>query len=305
MLVLTMAFVMQVGAQTKYDNKNKDGYAIIDDKRTTMTSDQQTMLNEINLVRKNPSGYVAYVQAFAQEKTKGMDATAAANYMKTVNELIAELNGMKALSELKFSDCIYKAAQAHAMDQGKARTSSYNPINHNNEAGKQPHERIGAVCTDFPAWYKRPDGYSAWNGGENLEWDILTSYRKIDPRRSNINLLVDYGEPSRGHRKAILNPRYTHAAPFNYTAKFANGTTEFNIWIQNYGTEEKPNTASSGSSTSGSTAVPKVLPQGCPTSIYQVKMWPPAERTLNNKLIGTETDKYSEECWKYWESKGF
>ena len=105
---------------------------------------------------------------------------------KAVEECYNVLNGMKNdAPALTPSRGISSAAKSHVQEQGKKGT-----IGHNRADG-----------SDFAAVMNR---YGRWGGGcaENI------SYGAGDGREIVIQLLVDDGTPSRGHRKNIMNPSY-------------------------------------------------------------------------------------------------
>ena len=81
---------------------------------TTMTSEEMQMVNEINLVRSNPTAYIPYIQQYMNEssfiRNSGSGIAAA-------NELIAELQQMKPLNTLQTLQCIYNAARKHGEDE--------------------------------------------------------------------------------------------------------------------------------------------------------------------------------------------
>lgn len=90
------------------------------------------------------------------------------------NELKNELNKMVALSPLVFSKDLYKSCKSHGTYVSKTK--------------KFVH--------------------SKGNYAENIQ------YGHSDVRNAIIDLLIDDGVPSRGHRKNILNSRYKHFAVY-------------------------------------------------------------------------------------------
>lgn len=252
MLALMLVFAINTNAQTKITStKNTSLYAMIEQNRKALTTDEQKMLNEINLVRTDPKGYIQHVDAFVADKMKSFDSKyqqADANlkksmdewkvaYMKVISDLKNQLNTMKPVQSLKFSPCILEVAEAHAIDQSKVCSNIWNPIDHTNSKGKGL-ERIGLHCQpSIPA------------GGENLQWEATWD---SNPRKANVTLLIDFGIPNFGHRSTLLHRDFTHCAPYSYEVK--GGAEDVTVWIQNYGTHKdyKP-------------PVPASLPAGCPT----------------------------------------
>ena len=77
------------------------------------------MVDEINLVRSDPAGYVKYVKEYIKKNKTGKQIKTAAN------ELIAELQHLKPLNTLKVSPDLYLAAR----DYGKTMIEN-NSIEH-------------------------------------------------------------------------------------------------------------------------------------------------------------------------------
>jgi len=172
---------------------------------TSMNSDELSMIDEINLMRGNPSGYVRIVRDFvASERARGGFPI----NQSIVEELVRELQASPKLSILKPSECIYKVAIAHANDQ-----RPLGDINHEGRDGSWPWDRIKKGCSDMA------------NGNENLVAGMSTV------RGSVITLLIDEGIPNRGHRKTLMNAEWTHAGCHN-----AGKIGMFpNYWVQKFG----------------------------------------------------------------------
>ena len=101
-----------------------------------------------------------------------------------VNSLISDLKKTKNLSPLYPSKSLTKAARFHAKDMG--------------ETGKTGHHSSKGTDT-----FKRIGRYNNGNyQGENCQY----GYR--EPVLIVLDLLVDAGIPSVGHRKNILNPDF-------------------------------------------------------------------------------------------------
>ena len=282
-LCMIMVVSTSIQAQTKYDTNDGKGSVTIDESQTTLTADQQKMLDEINLVRTNPKAYIPHIEAeaasrlasFPAEYAKADAATKKAmdewkvDFDNNIAGLKKLLNEMKPVSKLEFSPCILKVAQAHAIDQTKILTNPWVPVDHNDSKGKGPAHRIGSTCSDFPG------------GGENLEWEVFAPHMPVDARRSNSRLLIDQGVPSRGHRTTILHRDFTHCAPYNYQPTYE-GTT-MNVWIQNFSAHK-----------SYVPPAPTTLPAGCPTSASSIS-WHSGLQ-VDGKVV-------SQDCFDYWKAK--
>ncbi|MFK7809539.1 MAG: LysM peptidoglycan-binding domain-containing protein [Saprospiraceae bacterium] len=153
---------------------------------SSMKSLEMDMLTEINLLRSNPSAYISYVDTYvANEKASGgfpID-------MSVVNELKGELRKLGKLSQLAPKECVYTAAVKHGQDCLKM-----NSLDHVGSDKKWPWDRILRECPDLKYGTENLVG-----GPDNV-------------RESVIVLLIDEGIPSRGHRKALLNPEWKYAA---------------------------------------------------------------------------------------------
>lgn len=170
-----------------------------------MTVNERTMVDEINLMRGNPQGYIPYVEAYIEDQKKNGEF---GNSIATARELIAELRNTPRLSILQPSECVYRAAKKHGQQQ--AKTGS---IEHQGTDGSWPWDRVLRECP----------GYE--DGNENL----VGGY--TDVRKSVIILLVDDGIDNRGHRRTLLEPKWKYVACYEIgpVPPYAD------YWVQNFG----------------------------------------------------------------------
>ncbi len=175
------------------------------DGATSMNSQEMEMVNEINLLRGNPSGYIQYVDAYVNEqrRTGGFPVDQA-----VVNELKSELRQLGPLSILTPSQCIYQAAKDHGIDQKPT-----GDVNHQGLDGSWPWDRVRSACPNMQ------------DGNENL----VAGTPSI--RTAVILLLIDEGIPTRGHRKTLLKPEWKYVGCYNV------GTVGSfpHYWVQNFG----------------------------------------------------------------------
>lgn len=172
---------------------------------TSMNSNEMEMVDEINLLRSNPSAYVQYVNAYvAEQKRNGGFPISQA----IVNELNSELQQLPPLSRLTPLQCIYEAARRHGQDQKPT-----GDVNHQGTDGAWPWDRVRRACPDLK------------DGNENLVAGLSSV------RASVITLLIDEGIPNRGHRKTLLKPEWQYVACHNI------GTVGMfpNYWVQKFG----------------------------------------------------------------------
>ncbi len=175
------------------------------DGATSMNSQEMEMVNEINLLRGNPSGYIQYVDAYVNEqrRTGGFPVDQA-----VVNELKSELRQLGSLSILSPSQCIYQAAKNHGIDQKPT-----GDVNHQGRDGSWPWDRVRKACPNMQ------------DGNENL----VAGTPSV--RTAVILLLIDEGIPSRGHRKTLLKPEWRYVGCYNV------GTVGSfpHYWVQKFG----------------------------------------------------------------------
>ena len=169
-----------------------------------MRSEEALMIDEINLIRSNPKGYIPYIQEYIKYlQTNGSFG----NSIKTSVELIDELRTATPLSTLQPKECLYNVARRHGEDEKRMGVSS-----HQGSDGSWPWDRILKGCRDLQ------------DGNENLVGG------PEDIRRAVILLLVDDGIATRGHRKALLNPAWKYVA----CHKVGMVGSMPNSWIQNF-----------------------------------------------------------------------
>ena len=170
------------------------------------SADEMEMIKEINLIRANPKGYIPYIEAYIQ-KLENDDLNDFTSEIATAKELIAELKTTPTLSILKPHNGLYKVGEKHGKD-----LKSRGVIEHTGGDGSWPWDRVkkGTELTD---------------GTENLVGG------SDSVRESVIMLLVDDGIPNRGHRKALLNPKWNYVA----CKKVGNVADMPNTWVQMFG----------------------------------------------------------------------
>ncbi len=176
-----------------------------------MTWQERAMVREINFARCYPQVYADIVQQTLAQEGKAWGGVSYDDY-SAGTELLEELRSAKPLNPLLPSECIYLAAKAHGEEEAKRGFTGHQGTN-----GSWPWDRILAKCKDMS------------EGNENL-----VGGGKGTPRSSVIQLLVDGGISSRGHRYNTLDPKWTHAACF-YAGKVGKMPS---CWVQNYGAKK-------------------------------------------------------------------
>jgi uncharacterized protein YkwD len=205
-----------------------------------MKPTEREMIAEINLVRNNPPGYVAFLQPLLKAAQEKLDheGKGNANYsitytttypngqrsvktdtvwhytneeeVKAIESLIADLKGLQPLRILQPDRGIYKAVTFFAADQARHQWG----LMHTGSDGSGPRDRI------------RRFSPSMRHGNEN----IAGRFPLPTPRQIVIQLLIDSGIPGYGHRYNLLDPAWTHVACFD-----GGLSGSMYRWIQNFG----------------------------------------------------------------------
>lgn len=209
-----------------------------------MKDNEKEMVLEINKLRSNPGKFTEYLNPYLVkarynlqkygkgQKSYSLTSTYTTDYttggnkqvikvdttwhfineeeVKAIESLIAELKAMKSLSILRPSKGIYNAAKKHALDQIPTGT-----MNHLGTDGSWPWDRIKKYAPEME------EGNENIACGENKALEVV------------IQLLIDSGIPGYGHRKTLVNPKWTHCAC--YCAGVINKDVNCTHWIQNFG----------------------------------------------------------------------
>lgn len=170
-----------------------------------MTAEELSMIDEINLIRSNPPGYVPYVLEYIADMKKNGHF---GNSIATAKSLIKVLKRTKPMPVLAPSECIYIVARAHGLEcLSRGRTE------HRGLDNSWPWDRITRNCKTMA------------DGNENLVGGPETV------RRSVMILLVDDGIPDYGHRRNLLDPGWRFAGCY----KIGKVGDMPNCWVQCFG----------------------------------------------------------------------
>lgn len=204
-------------AQSLPDVYNNEEESLVENKFGNMTKREQAMIEEINLLRSNPKGYVVFIEDYVLVMEEALEEGVSKKLerfykseIKAANEAIDDLKNTSVLSQLEPHDGVYAAAKQHGRDMINNKF-----FDHIGSDDSKPWERIMENAPDIT------------DGNENL---VGGPY---EIRQSIIILLVDAGVQGRGHRKTLLNPDWKFIAC--YELGEMNGIE--NCWIQNFATK--------------------------------------------------------------------
>ena len=156
--------------------------------RSTASDYERQVVAEMSLARTQPKRYATYLRALrpyfngTRFEEPGKVTMLTNEGVRALDEAIAFLEAAEPQGPLAWSESLYLAARDHAMDQSRSGATG-----HSGSDGSSMSQRI--------------ERYGTWSGtcAENI------NYNDGDPRRTVIDLLVDDGVASRGHRRNIFN----------------------------------------------------------------------------------------------------
>ena len=171
-----------------------------------INSMDKEMIKEINFVRQYPKVYAYIIATYLSNESKSWWGLNQDKYEAGI-ELIEELRVMPPSQLLYPKECVYQAAKKHAKD---CKDRGF--TDHPGSDGSSPFTRISKFCQGL-------------EGNENIVGG------KKNARILVIQLLIDAGISSRGHRYNILNPSWKYVGCYGYE-----GDRMYN-YIQNFATD--------------------------------------------------------------------
>lgn len=152
------------------------------------------LVTEANLLRRDPAGYARHLEVMLGRfdgsllERPGRPSLRTEEGEAAVREAIAALRRTRPMTILQWSSGLARAAGGHVRDQGPA-----GGMEHRGSDGSRPAQRMSR--------------HGEWRGGvgENIAFGANSAREVI------VQLLVDDGVPTRGHRAALLDPGWGYA----------------------------------------------------------------------------------------------
>jgi uncharacterized protein YkwD len=157
-----------------------------------MSAVEIEILDEMNLARMEPQRYAAFVEDFKKYYTGNQlklpsraKAIVTVEGLAAVDEAVDFLRAAKPQPPLTVNRGMCLAAKDHANDLALKGVTG-----HKGSDGSSPNARL--------------ERYGSWEGlvGENIVYEVFTA------REIVIGLIIDDGNPNRGHRRNVFDPNH-------------------------------------------------------------------------------------------------
>lgn len=191
-LVYRLPFVTRLASQLHiFSPIAKVGMDISNPNVNFLSTMEKEIVSEMNLARTNPQQYAAYLEEWKKYymgnrfQQPGKNAIVTNEGLSAVDEAIRFLRSTNPLPPFGVSKGMSLGAKDHAKDLGMTGGTG-----HKGSDGSLTEDRVNR--------------YGNWENaiGENITYDTGTA------RDAVIALIIDDGNPNRGHRKNIFNSNY-------------------------------------------------------------------------------------------------
>lgn len=187
LIIMVFCFISILFAQENIETvKSK-----VSNNPLTQSDIERQIFDELNLARTDPHAYAAKLREYrsyyngSYVEIPGRVTLMTNEGTSAVDEAIRFMEKAAPLSAFRLSKGLSSAAKVHVKEQGPSGRTGHNSSN-----GSSPFDRMER----FGQWQK--------TAGENI------SYGQDTAKGIIIQLLIDDGVSSRGHRKNIFNAEY-------------------------------------------------------------------------------------------------
>ena len=194
-LLLFLIYILSCSSQPDFSKQSSDipsvGYVGCTKGVEELLPVEEGVIDEMNVARTNPKYYIQFLEERKKRFTgkimrvPGQIPITTREGTAAVDEAILFLKSQQPLKPLKMAKCLCLSARDHAIDQG-----SSGGLGHIGSDKSTFMDRINRYVSDYIY------------GGENI------SYGPHSAREIVLDLIIDDGVASRGHRKNIFNPDF-------------------------------------------------------------------------------------------------
>jgi len=194
--LLLVIFGLQLGLSTltpQHIASAQEGQTLSKD--ITLSQLEKSLFDETNKIRANPQSYIPILEAWKARNIPGTNKFKQEDGsilntnegVKAVDEAIEYLKSQEPVSELEMSIGLTMAARDHVKDQKENESEG-----HSGNDGSNPQSRMSR--------------YGVISGLSSENISLGSGYKSNNGRDVVMDLIIDDGVPSRGHRTNIFRP---------------------------------------------------------------------------------------------------